>query len=871
LKQPKTELTIRVMGYNMKTALKILILEDSASDAELIQRLLKKEKTNYEFNLAMSKEKFLKALDEFSPDVILSDNSLPQFNSAEALKITRQRRPYIPFILVTGTVSEEFAATIIKSGADDYILKDRMARLPAAIEAALKKRRAEKEITDYRYALDESSIVAITDQKGIIVYANNNFCKISKYPAEELIGQDHRIINSGYHPASFIRYLWVTIASGKIWRGEFRNKAKDGSLYWVDTTIIPFLNEKGKPYQYLSIRIDITEKKKAEEELSGNELRFRILTANSPVGIFQTDAAGKTIYVNETWMKYTGLTFNEAIGDGWKGVLHPDDKEKQLQQWQDKSEKGLESSSEFRLLDKKGNIRWVTGKATPLFNKKKLITGYIGTLSDITENKKAEEALRQSELRLKEAQIIAHISNWEIDLVQNINTWSDELYRIYGIKKGAVQPSVELFLSFVHPDDAAFAQKKIYEAFGSFNNSSFNFRFIRKDGITRYGHTEWKFEFDKKGKPLRIFGILQDITEHKEAEEELRKSNERFQYATQASSDIIWELNFETKQYLVHEGEEKSYGINAISDWKLGLEGTYIVEEDRVKVKQSFRKARMDKIRTLWEYEYRVYSDDNSVLYIINHAMFIRDKKGKAIRVVGAITNITERKKLEIELLEQQRNEQLKITATALAAQEKERNALGMELHDNVNQILVGSKLLLSMVKNNPEKTRELVDSSMGYLQDAIEENRKLSHKLVTPDLELDSLAKQITNLARDMLEKSGVKTKINIIFFQEELLNDQQKIAIYRIAQEQCTNIIKYAKAGNVTISLRTADGIFKMFITDDGRGMEEGKTTKGIGLRNITGRVSVFNGKAATKTEPGKGFTLEIEMPVKEQPVQS
>ncbi|MCC5938477.1 MAG: PAS domain-containing protein [Lunatimonas sp.] len=163
------------------------------------------------------------------------------------------------------TVFVSMSVNYFTANGEDYLI--------GCIRDITDRRKAEQKqianlkiIADYRNALDASTIVAITDAKGKIIHTNENFCKISKYTSEELIGQDHRLINSGYHSKDFIKTLWKTISSGKTWKGEFKNRAKDGSFYWVDTTIVPFLNEKGKPVKYIAIRSDITDRKIAEDE-----------------------------------------------------------------------------------------------------------------------------------------------------------------------------------------------------------------------------------------------------------------------------------------------------------------------------------------------------------------------------------------------------------------------------------------------------------------------------------------------------------------------------------------------------------------------------------------------------------------------------
>ena len=268
-------------------------------------------------------------------------------------------------------------------------------------------------LKDIKAALDASTIVAITDPQGRIQFVNDKFEEISKYKKEEIIGQNHRILNSGYHSKEFFKDLWTTIQSGKIWRGEIRNKAKDGSFYWVDTTIVPFLNKKGKPVQYIAIRSDISDRKLAEgnlKETIKENIDIKFALDQSSIVAF-TDAKGKITSVNDKFCEISKYSREEILGKD-HNILNSGYHSKEFfkELWRTIGS-GNVWKGEIRNKAKDGTYYWVDTTIVPFVNEQGRPYQYLAIRNDITERKRTEEVLHRQDKLAAVGQLAAGVAH----------------------------------------------------------------------------------------------------------------------------------------------------------------------------------------------------------------------------------------------------------------------------------------------------------------------------------------------------------------------------------------------------------------------------------------------------------------------------
>lgn len=254
-----------------------------------------------------------------------------------------------------------------------------------------------KELSNFKHAINTAALVSLTDLKGDILMANENFCKISGYSLGELIGNNHNIINSGFHEPEFWKNMWAQVSSGKIWNAEVCNRKKSGETYWVDSSIIPFLNDQGKPYQYLSIRFDITSRKKFEEEIK----TLALVARKTQNAVIITDKDVKTIWTNEGFERITGYSFEEIEGKKPGHLLQgPESDPKTIKEMSEAFRAVKPYNGEIVNYTKSGKKYWISISITPIIENEKHI-GFIAIENDITDKKEFELQLQENEEKFR--------------------------------------------------------------------------------------------------------------------------------------------------------------------------------------------------------------------------------------------------------------------------------------------------------------------------------------------------------------------------------------------------------------------------------------------------------------------------------------
>ncbi len=248
-----------------------------------------------------------------------------------------------------------------------------------------------RELQALRSAIYQHAIVSETDPSGKIIAVNQKFCDVSGYSEHELVGNNHRLVNSGYHSKSLWVEMWRTIASGNVWRGEVCNRARDGSIYWVDAIIAPFIGQDRRVERYISIRFDITARKLAEQRMAESEARFRLMADAAPMLIWTRGTDARCDYFNKAWLDFTGRSLEHELGDGWVAGLHPNDIDRCLSTCNAAIDRREPFEMEYRLRRHDGAYRIILERGAARIGSDGAFAGYIGACTDITDMREASE------------------------------------------------------------------------------------------------------------------------------------------------------------------------------------------------------------------------------------------------------------------------------------------------------------------------------------------------------------------------------------------------------------------------------------------------------------------------------------------------
>jgi PAS domain S-box-containing protein len=731
-------------------------------------------------------------------------------------------------------------------------------------------------------AIVETSDDAIVSNTldGIIRSWNVGAERLFGYTAAEAVGQSiNLIIPPGLQEEE--RSILERLRRGeRVEHFETVRVSKEGRRIPLSLTVSPLRDDAGRVVGASKVARDITERKRAEAALHESEARFRNMADHSPVMIWVTDPNRACTYLNERWHRFTGTTPEQGLGDRWLESVHPDDRERTRDLFRDANERREPFRLEYRLRRHDGEYRWAIDSAAPRLGPSGEFLGYIGSVLDVTEEKRKEEALRRSESLLAGAQQMAHLGSWYLDLTSGAFDWSDEHYRIFGFEPREPPVTLDRAWDRVHPDDRARVQALFDRAIRDRRPYECIFRLILDDGSVRIVQSRGRPAFDEGGELVRMAGTIQDITERTQVEQALRQSEERFQVALSASPGI---MVFSQDMGLRYTWAYNPQFGDTVEDVLGKTDAEILNPEDAARVTAVKRRVLHSGVRareemTVTREETRAYDLSLEPL---------RDPTGQVTGITCVAVDITDRKRLEEALL------RAKEAAEAANRSKDEFLAnVSHEIRTPFGAILGMTELVLDTRLTDDQRqcletVKAAADSLLGLVDDLLDFEKIEAGKLDLVPADF-SLRAMMAHALQAMTVRAHMKGLVLVRNVEPDvpdaLVGDAGRLR--QVLLNLVGNAIKFTKQGEVAVRVEVVDGpapeaavVLRFVVTDTGIGIPpdgqerifrafeqaDSSTTRefggtGLGLTIASRLVALMGGEIGVQSEPGRGSTFAL-----------
>jgi PAS domain S-box-containing protein len=708
-------------------------------------------------------------------------------------------------------------------------------------------------------------------------YVNPSFAKALELPAEALIGMPifSNLRDAGADVkedelAQIRQRCENVFDTGESCEFEVTLPMPTARRYY-SVRFFPELDLNGSVINVLAIARDITKRKRAEDALRQSEDRIRLIIDTIPVMAWSLRPDGVVDFLNQRWIDYAGLSLEQYLEEPTRPV-HPEDIPRVMEKWLADMGAGEPNEDEIRLRRADGEYRWFLVRNAPLRDEQGNVVEWYGASIDIQERKQVEEQLRQSERQLAEAQRLARVGSWNWDLQNNVLSWSDELYRVSGVDPQAFTPAYEEFvMEFVHAEDRALVRGVIESSLKTQEPFSFYYRILRPDGEERVIYSRGGIVSDEHGKPVRMFGAAQDVTEHRRAEEALREAERKYHDIFEHAGEGIFQSTPDGRYIAANPALARMYGfaspeelIHSRRDISLQL----YVDPTR---REEF-KRQLEEQGVVRGFEHEVFRKDGSRLWISVNARVVKDEQGAIQYYEGTAQDMTERKAAEERL--RATTEQLRaLSARVHSAKEEEGTRIAREIHDELGTALTSLRWDLESVDkvisesgDEPQlqALRERIEAMLRLIETTISSVRRISSELRPSVLDDLGLVEAIEWQAEQFQARTGIICRCDCAL--ENLgFSQERSTALFRIFQEALTNILRHAQATCVDITIKAEAGEFVLIIMDNGRGITENEKSgsQSLGLLGMQERAHLIGGKINISGVKGEGTVITVRVP--------